>query len=734
MNTLIDEEMRTLIEATKNCQIVELPIQTLSEQTDRDLKNKLNNNHRLEGAVTSTSNIAVLGFQINKHNINIDTRYLSVFPYAWLLEFGSILTISVSSPKVSNFVSRVFITKDDASLIYLAKGFFDFVFYCEGRPVKYFRATYGHLLKQAVNGILTHTPLYMHNNKTCFWQILAALNNSPESINKLAPEDRLSVGWYNDFQQVVSYYTLNIADIRNNCEFENYINQDISTISKLFLDNCLQSGFAVSNVVAFANNIFSSLDSFFSFATVDIGINSSSKFHCDLGAIARLAIQVTVRAPEITECGRKVLWIKRSIGSGIGYFEPDASSFPSYFKPEDYWHRLPHGYPCWALGELVSKSSVPVSLQPNRKEWEIFPQSDAGVRNEVLSIADCLIEESLANKKWVIPNKAIVQIPIGPFTHFEITELGSEIYFLAQTNKGEFAIITFEPDKKELVFPHLNLLYKDENDLFESIYSSLKLLFSAIIRDFWIVEQRDSVFSQKNVKRVSGIRIKNHEDGSPRIVYLPRISYTNKPSTQNCSAALDYKERAAHFVNQHFRKVGKPSEIQVLLAKKYGVDVPEGHTFVRPHERGTMQTRQIIYRSKSALKSLYSVDAFIPQGNSQWFKFEKDVANVFKTLGFNVQHKSASRNGDQGVDLYASKGDDFEAVDWIIQCKCYKVTFSIGPEKVRELHGVVSTYPSGTRGMLVATCLFSSGAKKLASELNIRLIDGNEFAKLALSI
>lgn len=83
----------------------------------------------------------------------------------------------------------------------------------------------------------------------------------------------------------------------------------------------------------------------------------------------------------------------------------------------------------------------------------------------------------------------------------------------------------------------------------------------------------------------------------------------------------------------------------------------------------------------------------------------------------------------QGVDLYATKGVDLEAVNWVIQCKCYNLGHIIGPEKVRELHGVVAMYPAGTRGMMVTTSTFTSGTRELAAELNIRLMDGAEFAR-----
>lgn len=98
-------------------------------------------------------------------------------------------------------------------------------------------------------------------------------------------------------------------------------------------------------------------------------------------------------------------------------------------------------------------------------------------------------------------------------------------------------------------------------------------------------------------------------------------------------------------------------------------------------------------------------------------------------LGFDVQHVAASGRGDNGIDVYATKGADLDLVNWIIQCKCWRPGRKVHPATVRELKGVLSDYPSGTRGMIVTTSSFSSGAIELAEGADIRLMDGAEFAE-----
>jgi hypothetical protein len=135
-------------------------------------------------------------------------------------------------------------------------------------------------------------------------------------------------------------------------------------------------------------------------------------------------------------------------------------------------------------------------------------------------------------------------------------------FFVGRTDRGEFAILSFEVDTKALSFPELEFLERSDKALYDSIYAALKLLLAAIVRDFWVVEERESVFAARSAKRLAGVRMRTAEDGSPRVVYLPRIRYNEKPTPQKCADVLDYKVRAAHYVQQHIRKVGHPSDAQ----------------------------------------------------------------------------------------------------------------------------------------------------------------------------
>ena len=139
-----------------------------------------------------------------------------------------------------------------------------------------------------------------------------------------------------------------------------------------------------------------------------------------------------------------------------------------------------------------------------------------------------------------------------------------------------------------------------------------------------------------------------------------------------------------------------------------------------------------IYRSRSALQLIYNI--VDPGGSTdvEWFKFERDVVSLMKVLGYDVKHQASNRSGDGGVDVFAydPKGDEI----WAIQCKCYAAHHKVGPEVIRALYGSMTSYPEGTKGMVVTTSTFTAGAKKEAHKMNITLIDGCQFTDLAASI
>jgi hypothetical protein len=339
-----------------------------------------------------------------------------------------------------------------------------------------------------------------------------------------------------------------------------------------------------------------------------------------------------------------------------------------------------------------------------------------------------LLAEARANKIGTIPPKAIVELHIGPFEYVELTEMSDDVQCVFRTEDGCFGIGHIDANQRA-DFGHSFPLPEGECGLDEELRTRIGagvfLLISAVVRDFWVVENREAVFGHRIQKPV--VPRRPGADDTPRLVYLPRVRYLEKPNVQQVDSQLAYKEKRLHSVRAHFRRVAHRSEHQIDLARRYGYEVPIGYTFVSPHDRGKNK-RDVIYRSRSALKCLYTVVSEVAgKEPTRWFQFERDVHDLMKALGFEVAHVAASRNGDNGVDVYATKGADLDEVNWVIQCKCWSPKRKVTPATVRDLVGALRHYRPGTRGMIVTTSAFTSGAKTEADAAGIKLIDGEEF-------
>jgi hypothetical protein len=440
-----------------------------------------------------------------------------------------------------------------------------------------------------------------------------------------------------------------------------------------------------------------------------------------LNNIAYWATALYFRNPRLSQCGRLMPWLDSAANIVTSTIEP--REFPSNSPPDQYWPRRIFGFE-FNLGRIIRGNDYPMDAKAAGAQPSTYPLAEHA--EEAIHAAEELMAEARAQKKGTIPAGAILQMRIGPFEYFEMHELG-EVFLVGRTIEGHFGILWIDPYRGTFHCEPADLVRDDERRA--EVIAALWLWAAAVVRDFWVVEEREAVFRETQ-SLLSIPRPPANRGDRPRIVYLPRVRYTHHPNISQCGTALGIVHRRAHNVRPHIRRSGHCSAAQMVLAERYGFEMPTGYTFVRPHERGKVH-RDVIYRSRSALQLLYTVASEESTGGpSQWFRFEKDVYRLMEAFGFDVQHIAASKRGDRGVDVYATKGRDLEQVNWVIQCKCYGPKHPVGPNIIRELIGTLQGYPRGTRGMVVTTSRFTSGAVAAGEAEQIRLIGGEEFVSL----
>lgn len=122
-------------------------------------------------------------------------------------------------------------------------------------------------------------------------------------------------------------------------------------------------------------------------------------------------------------------------------------------------------------------------------------------------------------------------------------------------------------------------------------------LVAAIIRDFLVCEDKESFYSGRGQTKKTG-----KTKTLLAVRYLPRFRVRYIGIRQS-----EYKSHRAevvgHHVSGHLRQCRMANPAQLVLARQFGIPVPDGFTFVRPHDRGG--SARVLYRSKSALQMLY---------------------------------------------------------------------------------------------------------------------------------
>lgn len=328
-------------------------------------------------------------------------------------------------------------------------------------------------------------------------------------------------------------------------------------------------------------------------------------------------------------------------------------------------------------------------------------------------------------RQWSIPWGARVELKVGPFVGLRLYENQGEFTCLFLDEGGRYYHVAIglrqqEPQLTSSTFAKWSSLSDEVSkeraagevealdwDSDDDSRVTLQLVAAAVVRDFLVVEERESVFSTRVTSQRTGTR------QVQTVVYLPRVHYHRPMGPLSLPEEPRSIIRSRHQVLQHLRRAGTASAEQRFIAQRYGVHLPKGFTFVRPHERGTAarEERAVVYRSRSASRMLFEAIDFAPTGNRPaWFDFEKDCARMLRRRGLVVRHQAGHRDGDGGVDLYAT---DKDGLGWVVQCKCWGPRRPVGPEVVRELHGAIASADAGatatSRGILITTSTFTSG-------------------------
>jgi len=451
---------------------------------------------------------------------------------------------------------------------------------------------------------------------------------------------------------------------------------------------------------------------------------------CDeVGYAISATIEAALRDKRVTKEGTARPWFRNRVPGGLELNLLDIDLAAPFEDIRALWRDGLELIDLIETGRRVSGTEYPV---PHNVIYDTLKDvSIEGTIEDAEARVQAMLVEAREARQWSIPWGARVELQFGPFVGVRIFEMDGEFscHFLDERERYFHVALGIRNDPPTSATHDIYKAEGGEDNIMENMSAevALKLIASAIVRDFLVVEDRTAVFAAKRV--TAGPRHARQYS----IVYLPRVRYDRiSPSGMPMDAGA--VSRARHPVGAHLRKANNASAIQRFLAQKYGVTLPTGFTFVRPHERGGSAHQELIriYRSRSASRMIFQTLDNVPAGaRPEWFEFERDCAQLLSRQGMEVIHQAADRDGDGGVDLFAV---DAEGQSWVVQCKCWAPSRPVGPDVVRELAGAIRLADQGSdrpsKGKIITTSTFTTGAILTAKEFGFDLVDGTRFVHL----
>jgi hypothetical protein len=454
-------------------------------------------------------------------------------------------------------------------------------------------------------------------------------------------------------------------------------------------------------------------------------------------SVSRLMHVWNVQAwdPKVSDWGRRQHYIDGP-RKAVGFYniEADGFSLSSDKEAQSYWQWLQHVV-LFDAPAYLDPSDMPVNPKMVFEAWasEVLEIN----LEEAAETIKNLLDEANGLRQWTIPTRVEVKLKVGPFASVELTEVGDEVYFVWRASDRRYWLTSVSVRTQSFV----NDVLADPRSHGLIVQAALRLLMAALIRDFWVVEERHRIFDVQ-IEKVP--RTPRGAKTGRRVVYLPRIKYISSGMhLGRLSKELEHVARARHYVRPFFRTVERPSPLQLEIARRHAISVPAGHTYVRGHYRGGGK-RQTVYRSRSALNLLYEIvspstlSSSLPM-SEDWFAFERAVAMLLEcNLNFRIVDRSVRGKGDQGIDILATKLVGGRTELWIVQCKHYGHTNPIGPRIIRELLGssiaVGHDEDQVVRTMLVTTGRISGDALKLVASHGVQTYDGTQLAAICAAV
>ena len=411
-----------------------------------------------------------------------------------------------------------------------------------------------------------------------------------------------------------------------------------------------------------------------------------------------------------------------------------------------YWQVMP--FPL-LVHDYVEEHESPIVLEENNifnssndpDDHLKYSSHDVGIVGTPTKIEESvdknireILSQALDNSLYIIPYKACMELHDPIFKYMRFVEEEFHIHIFIYDENERFLYEVLEKKSKTFrgyLFDPNTMKDKNTKDIYKDFYTA----FATGIRDLKVTINRDVVLGPVRYRVPTGIKTKRK-----RIIYLPRIKYRYIKDTKPIENEIKLiRKSSGGFRSHHIRKLPAtyhPSPLQIILARKQNIEIPQGHTYVRGAVvgQGNMSEDEIIYRSRNLTSAIYHSEKLLCAAHEivdmSGAAFEEHCRRILSQMGWDIG-KIRVRDGGIDIEAYQSvvKNEQEKLVRLFVQCKQQKK--NVGPDVIRELLGAkeVEDKEYETQLMIMISGKFSSGATLLAREKGIKLIDGNDLLK-----
>ncbi|MFL2947831.1 MAG: hypothetical protein ACJZ44_01175 [Nitrospinales bacterium] len=493
---------KNLSDAANHVQFTPVDIKNIKTEERNVLVQKLKDSHHLDGA-SEKGNPPVLLFRLKSKKLlkQLNPEDLRVYVWGWAGTLGCCLRFQVLLPGTGSSAERtfVYIHRNNPVFSQLQAGQFLACFAFANKIVAAFSVNYkahpfsekyygGHW--NAVNG---YSPV-LNDPDGFFWEILKGKGNikniDPWYTSRFTLQDRLSISWAELYSHRIEEVGKFIQTNR-----KNFSELDVSELNLCqhitdYLEHLKSNDWKISSGYEFiSKNLLEIINADF---LIDLSKLQNLNNSDNGSSIPRDIFCLYLRSSQMTQCGTLRRWID-GYNLEIGTTQITPEQITEDGDIDYYWIVDDTFDPLINFGLFITGKDI--SINPLEMDGGFEGHSLGCSLEEADNYSKELLNEACLNKKWTIPYGAIVALDFGPFSSIECYETSIEIVFIFRNKIGKYYFCSVNPEMGSF---KIDLSFDKKNKKLEkTVQGEIKILLSAIIRDFHVVEEREkNIFMQ----------------------------------------------------------------------------------------------------------------------------------------------------------------------------------------------------------------------------------------------